>query len=87
MSKSKNQNRREFLLSSGWKGLITGFGYIGTSAAKTNPVSGEVRCPDNLSCHDCYKLGVCEEHLAVQTRKDIKINYYKTKVSKGTNHG
>ncbi len=88
MKTSKNLDRRAFLITSGKKGLMTCLSFIGISNDNKNSVSGnEERCTENITCHDCYKMGVCEKDLAFETRKDIKANYYKAKKSKGTNHG
>ncbi len=88
MKTSKNLNRRDFLTSSGKKAIMTGLGFIGISIDNKNPISGnEENCPENITCCDCYKMGVCEKDLAVETRKDIQENCYMAKKSKGTNHG
>ena len=88
MKINKKQNRREFLISSGWNGLVSIFGIMGLSIGNKNMVSGRgKKCPENVTCRECYKMGVCEEKAAVKTRKDIKANCYKAKISKGVSHG
>ena len=88
MNFSKNQNRREFLASSGRKGLTTALGFFGISLVNKNLLADDgKKCPENLNCRDCYKMGVCEEKIAAETRKEVKTNCYKTKVSKGASHG
>ncbi len=88
MNINKNQNRRDFLISSGWKGIVTGFGFIRISMSEKNHVSGNIeKCPEKITCRDCYKMGVCEEDLAIETRKEVKRNNHTAKISKGANHG
>ena len=88
MNINKYQNRREFLISSTRKGLMTGLGFIGISLGNKSPESGYgEKCPLNLTCRDCSKMGVCLENKAVEMRKEIKTNGHTAKISKGTNHG
>jgi len=88
MNINNNQNRRDFLISSGRKGIITGLGFIGISIAGKNRISdNSEKCPENLTCHDCYKMGVCEKDMAVEARKEVKTNSHTAKISKGARHG
>ena len=88
MNSNKNQNRRDFLISSARKGLLSGFGFFGISlTVKSKNIEEGENCPANITCRDCYKLGVCFELKAVEMKKEIKTNIYTDKISKGANHG
>jgi hypothetical protein len=88
MNFSKYQNRRDFLDSSVKKGIAAALGFIGISLNSKNysPVNND-NCHANISCRDCYKMGYCEEAIAVETRKKVKLYYYTSKSPKGANHG
>lgn len=88
MNFRKNQNRRDFLLSSLRNGLLSGFGFLGISLhAKDQNRGGEENCPPNILCRDCCRLGVCFEDDAVKWKKEVKTKIYTNKISKGANHG
>lgn len=88
MNFKKNQNRRDFLISSATKGLLSGFGFFGVSLKAKSKIFAEgENCPANITCRDCFKLGVCLENKAVEMKKEIKTNIYTDKISKGANHG
>ena len=88
MNFKKNQNRRDFITSSLKNGIFSGFGFLGISLHAKGINSGKREsCPPNITCRDCYKLGVCFEDKAVSTKKEIKTKIYINKISKGANHG
>lgn len=85
---SKYQNRREFLTSSGRKGLTIALGFIGIPFVNKNLLAGEGKnCPENINCQDCFKMGVCKKIEAVETRIKIKTNGHTAKISKGAKNG
>ncbi len=88
MNFKKNQNRRDFLISSARKGLLSGFGFFGISnSVKSKNIDEYENCPANITCRNCFKLGVCFESKAVEMKKEIKTKIYTNKVSKGVSHG
>ena len=85
---SKYHNRREFLDNSVKKGITAALGFIGISLNWKNiSAVNNKKCAENISCRDCYKMGTCEEPAAVETRREVKLNCYKSKSPKGVNHG
>ncbi len=85
---NKYQNRRDFLIYSARQGLIAGLGFFGISLVNNNLTYADTeKCPRNLTCGECYKMGVCPENKAAETRNEIKRNGLTAKISKGANHG
>jgi hypothetical protein len=71
--KKTKQNRREFLISSGRKTVLSGLGFIGISLGyKTLTSDRDTSCEVNLPCRNCFKLGNCNEDKAAEMRNEIK---------------
>jgi len=88
LKQDKNQNRREFLITSVRNTILSGLGIIGLGLGyKTLSSDPESRCEVNLPCRNCFKLGDCGEDEAVELRNDIKRKDKKTTNEGGVGNG
>ncbi len=89
MNENNNKhNRREFLVSSGRKAVLSGLGLIGISLGyKTLTTDKEILCEVNLPCRNCFKLGNCSEDKAIEMRSEIKVSDQLAKRTNGKDNG
>ncbi len=88
MNFNKNQNRREFLISTARNIVFGGLGFMGISLGyKTITSDPEDICEVNLPCRNCFKLGNCNEDKAVVLRKDLKENNPAVEIKTGNDNG
>ena len=78
------QNRRDFFKCSLQKGIKYLGSITGIIVSDPNLFYNNRDCQNNISCRNCYKMGICEEDEAEQARAEVKRDNQIVKVSKGT---
>ena len=79
----KIQNRRDFLKGSFSNGLKSVLSITGILGEQNIYSAIEDECQENISCHDCYMMGICEKEEAERTRFIVKRNGQSAKIPKG----